>query len=37
MAISLSVLIKFKPSSVNSNLIQFNIGLRFLVDIPLMA
>ena len=37
IAISLSVLIKYKPSFVNSNLIQFKIGIKFLEDTPFIA
>ena len=37
IAISLSVLNKYKPSLVNSNLIQFKIGIKFLLDIPLIT
>ena len=37
IAISLSVLIKYKPSLVSSNLIQFKIGIRFLLEIPFIT
>lgn len=36
IAISLSVLSKYKPSFVKSNFIQFNIGLKFLFEMPLL-
>ena len=37
IAISLSVLDKYNPSLSNSNLIQFNIGLIFLLEIPFIT
>ena len=37
IANSLSVLNKYKPSLFSSNFIQFNIGIKFLLDIPLIT
>ena len=37
IAISLSVLNRNKPSLVNSNFIQFKIGIKFLYDTPFIT